>query len=127
MSNYRNLVVWRRALKLAEDVYLVTAGFPRDEKFGLVSQIRRAAVSVASNIAEGQGRGNDGYFIQFLGISRGSLHELETQITLAGRLGFLPDESEAELLSRTAEIGKLLSALINSLDRALKRKRAQPR
>lgn len=107
MSDYRDLVVWRKAMKLAEDAYMTTSGFPRDERFGLVSQIRRAAVSVASNIAEGQGRGNDGHFVQFLGISRGSLHELETQVTLAARLGFLSAHSETELLTQTAEVGRL--------------------
>jgi four helix bundle protein len=61
MSDYRNLLVWQKAMHLAESVYLITAGFPRDERFGLISQLRRAAVSVASNIAEGQGRGNDGH------------------------------------------------------------------
>lgn len=124
MGDYRDLVVWRKAMKLAEDVYIATGSFPPDERFGLVSQLRRAAVSVVSNIAEGQGRGNDGYFIQFLGTSRGSLHEVETQLTLAARLGYLSPEDEAALLKETQEVGRLASALMNSLDSGTRRKRS---
>jgi four helix bundle protein len=123
MSDYRNLLVWQKAMHLAESVYLITAGFPRDERFGLSSQLRRAAVSVASNIAEGQGRGNDGHFIQFLGIARGSLHEVETQLILATRLGYLSAGSESELLVETRTVGRLTSALINSLDSSAPKKR----
>jgi four helix bundle protein len=104
-------------------VYLITAGFPRDERFGLISQLRRAAVSVASNIAEGQGRGNDGHFIQFMGIARGSLHEVETQLILATRLGYLSAGSESELLVETRTVGRLTNALINSLDSSAPKKR----
>jgi len=89
------------------------------KRFGLISQLRRAAVSVPSNIAEGQGRGNDGHFIQFLGMSRGSLHEVETQLILSARLGFLSTELQSALLAQTKEVGRLTSALINSLDRAV--------
>jgi four helix bundle protein len=122
MSDYRNLLVWQKAMHLAESIYLATATFPKDERFGLISQLRRAAVSVPSNIAEGQGRGNDGHFIQFLGMSRGSLHEVETQLILSARLGFLSTELQSALLAQTKEVGRLTSALINSLDRAVIRK-----
>ena len=122
MSDYRNLLVWQKAMHLAESVYLATATFPRDERFGLISQLRRASVSVPSNIAEGQGRGNDGHFIQFLGMSRGSLHEVETQLILSTRLGYLSAESQSALLIQTREVGRLTSALMNSLDQGIVRK-----
>ncbi len=85
MHNYKQLIVWQNAVELSVFIYQLTKAFPAEEKFGLVSQIRRAAVSVASNIAEGAGRNSDGEFIQFLGIAAGSLNELETQIIIANQ------------------------------------------
>ena len=94
MHNYKELNIWKRAMKLAVDVYCISATFPSDERFGLTSQIRRAAVSIASNIAEGAGRNTNGEFIQFLGIANGSSFELTTQILIAAELDIVKVEAE---------------------------------
>ena len=112
---YRDLLVWQKAKALTLDVYRQTARFPRSEIYGLTSQIRRAALSVVSNIAEGQGRITSGKFRQFLGHSRGSLLELETQLEIACELGFLK-ASEYEILQRrTYEVLGLINRLLASL------------
>jgi four helix bundle protein len=82
-ASYRELVVWQRAVELSLSIYKLTASFPSDERFGLTDQIRRAAVSVASNIAEGYGRTTKGEYLQFLGHARGSIFEVQTQLTIA--------------------------------------------
>jgi four helix bundle protein len=87
--SYRDLIVWQKAMALVTEIYRATQGFPREEMFGLTSQLRRSAVPVASNIAEGQGRLSKGEFRQFLGQARGSLIEMETQLAIAGNLHFL--------------------------------------
>jgi four helix bundle protein len=92
--SYRDLHVWQKAMLLAEEVYAATGTFPKEEVYGLTAQMRRAAVSVASNIAEGQGRHSRGEFLQFLGHARGSLAELSTQVTLAGRLKLVSPDAE---------------------------------
>ncbi len=92
MAGYRELKVWRLAMELAEDVYKLCAKFPKHEIYGLTSQLQRAVVSIPSNIAEGQARSSSKEFCHFLGIARGSLAELETQIMLAQRLGYLTAE-----------------------------------
>jgi four helix bundle protein len=102
-------------MALAERVYEVTRDFPKAETYGLTSQMRRAAVSIASNIAEGQGRSGRKELLLFLAHARGSLAELGTQITLSARLGILPRESEQSLSQLTAEVGRLLNALRSSL------------
>lgn len=117
VTNYRDLQVWRRALDWAEAIYEATAHWPRDERFGLISQIRRAAVSVASNIAEGAARRSTGEFIQFVGMARGSLAEAETQLLLAQRLGYLPQSDALALLVASGEISRMLVALSGSLVR----------
>jgi len=117
LTSYRDLQVWRRALDWAEAIYKATGNWPRDERFGLISQIRRAGVSVASNIAEGAARRTTGEFIQFVGIARGSLAEAETQLILAHRLGYLPAEEAKTLLATSDEISKMLAALSGSLTR----------
>jgi four helix bundle protein len=89
MHKYKDLDVWKIAMDLSEDIYRLTALFPRDERFGLISQIRRASVSVPSNITEGAGRNSKGEFKQFLGIAVGSLFELETQLLLAKRFNYI--------------------------------------
>lgn len=113
MSDHRNLIAWREAMSLVEVVYRDTENFPRDEVFGLRAQIRRAAVSVPSNIAEGSGRNSTGELRQFVGIACGSLAELETQLELAVRLGFL--SAGAAAIRQADRVGKLVNALRGSL------------
>lgn len=115
VTTHRDLIAWQEALRLVEIVYRDTAAFPREEMFGLMTQIRRAAVSVPSNIAEGSARRTTGELLQFLGIARGSLAELETQLELAVRLGFM--KSTAEAGNQAVRVGKLVSALMKSLER----------
>ena len=110
--SYRNLVVWQRAMELAKGVYGLVRGFPKHEQFGLCDQLRRAAVSVPSNIAEGCGRGTDRDWAHFLGQAMGSLCELETQLELAGLLGYAEKEALAEVSGLASETGKMLYALI---------------
>ena len=113
MSDHRELLAWREAMSLVETVYCDTENFPRDEVFGLRIQIRRAAVSVPSNIAEGSGRNSRGELRQFVGIASGSLAELETQLELAVRLGFL--KAGAMAIRQSDRVGKLVNALRRSL------------
>ena len=115
LRSFRELVVWQKSVDLAEKVYVATRTFPRWELYGLVSQMRRAVVSIPSNIAEGQSRNSTGEFLQFLGIARGSLAELETQVELARRLGYLSPQEAESLLMECTEIGKMLSGLMKSL------------
>jgi four helix bundle protein len=114
-SSHKKLVVWQEAVQLVEIIYRDTRAFPSDETFGLRMQLRRSAVSIPSNIAEGAARMTTGELLQFLGIARGSLAELETQLELAGRLGFLEQAQNA--FNQVDRVGKLLSALIRSLQR----------
>lgn len=111
IRGYRDLLVWRKAMDWVERGYEATSHWPRDERFGLISQIRRAA----SNIAEGAARRSTGEFMQFLGMSRGSLAEAETQLLLAERLGYLPGSDAGALLSAAEEISRMLVALNISL------------
>jgi four helix bundle protein len=97
MHNYNNLQIWQQAMDLVEDIYILTASFPTDEKFGLVSQMNRAAVSIPSNIAEGAGRNSDKDFAHFISIAIGSLYELNTQIVLSERLGYINQTQSQEL------------------------------
>jgi four helix bundle protein len=92
LLSYRELIAWQKAIDVVAEVYRLTKNFPKDEMYGLTNQIRRAAVSVPSNIAEGQGRLSRGEFRHFLGQARGSVFELQTQITIAERLEYLPRE-----------------------------------
>jgi four helix bundle protein len=114
-QSFRDLVVWQRAMQLTVSVYRLTRDFPREEIYGLTSQMRRAAVSIASNIAEGQGRLGSGEFRQFLGIARGSTCELQTQLDIARALSFgeAKQIDEAERLSH--EVGKMIFAFLESL------------
>ena len=97
MHNYNNLQIWQQAMDLVEDIYKLTASFPPEEKFGLVSQMTRAAVSIPSNIAEGAGRNSDKDFAHFISIAIGSLYELNTQIVLSERLGYINQIQSQEL------------------------------
>lgn len=117
VRSYRDLVVWQKAMSLALAIYRASAQFPKEEIYGLTSQMRRAAVSVASNIAEGQARHSRREFLQLLSHARGSLAELETQSLLAARLNFLTTDNAQEMADRIAEIGRLLSGLRKSLKR----------
>lgn len=119
LQHYRELIVWQKAISFVEAIYRVTEEFPRSEIYGLTSQLRRAAVSVPSNIAEGQGRSTTRDFLHFLSMAQGSLMEVETQITIAQRLRYLNEQVETQLLEATAEIGRLLNGLRNSLERKL--------
>ena len=114
-KRYQDLIVWQKAMELSKAIYNVTKSFPDDERFGLTSQLRRASVSVPSNIAEGQGRLTPGEFKQFLGHARGSVFEVETQIQLAAELDYITQPQVEELLERTSEVSRLLNGLIRSL------------
>src|SRR5947208_12174824 len=116
LRSYQELIGWKKGIELVTDVYRLTQKFPKQEIYGLTSQIRRAAVSIPSNIAEGQGRMSRGEFKQFLGHARGSVFELESQVLIARNLGYLNLEDAAALIERITEIGKLLNGLLKSLD-----------
>ena len=114
-SEFRDLVVWQKAMDLTVMVYNLVKHLPREESFALTDQIRRAAVSVPSNIAEGQGRITSKEFIRFLSMARGSLWELSTQIELCERLHYLDKNQTATIHSTITEIAKMLNALSNSI------------
>ena len=120
VQSYRQLEVWQLAMDLAEKCYQATKCFPREELFGLTSQIRRAGVSIPANIAEGQGRSHTKEFLKHLSIARGSLMELETHLTLGQRLGFLPQAKLDDLLALASRISRMLSGLRKALERRLK-------
>jgi four helix bundle protein len=115
MQTYSDLIVWRKAIDPVEDVYKATQGWPREEMYGLTSQIRRAVVSIPANIAEGQGRGSARDFHRFLAIANGSLIESETHLHIAHRLGYLHEDVLGPLLQKTAEVSRLLQGLSRSL------------
>ena len=115
LQSYRDLLVWQKAIELAVLAYRLTEGFPRREIYGLASQIRRAGVSVPSNIAEGYGRASRKEYVQFLTIAQGSLKELETQTILAERLAFATASQAKRMLTDCEIVGKMLGALIRSL------------
>jgi four helix bundle protein len=112
---FRDLLVWQRSMSLARNVYAMTESFPKSEMFGLTSQIRRAAVSIPSNIAEGRGRTTDKGFIVFLGHARGSFYELQTQVELAAGLGFVDDALAGKIVAEAGEISSMIHALPASL------------
>ncbi|MGE5610409.1 MAG: four helix bundle protein [Bacillota bacterium] len=112
--DYRDLVVWQKAMDLVEAVYRATRSFPKEEVYGLMGQLRRCAVSIPSNIAEGQGRGTDKELVRFLHIAAGSLCEMETQVMISRRLELLDAHVGEALLQLGAEVGRLLNGLIRS-------------
>ena len=114
-QNYQDLVAWQKAMDLVAEVYRVTRKLPREELYALSSQLRRAAISVPSNIAEGQGRGRKPEFIQFLRIAYASLREVETQVLIALRLGYINEEESASALHLASEVGRLINGLLRSL------------
>ena len=113
--SYRDLIVWQKAMDLSVEFYALTASFPSGERYGLVSQIRRAAASIAANIAEGHERTHRGEYLHFLSIARGSLGELETHLLLTVRLGFKSEAEVAALLNRCDELGRMLRHLVRRL------------
>lgn len=120
MRPHYNLEVWKRSFSLVKEIYLITASFPPEEKFGLISQLRRASVSVPTNISEGAARNSQKEFIHFLYISLGSLTEVETLLLLSKELGFISEKEKFEILLIEIEIiTKLLLGLINSIKKKL--------
>ena len=117
IQSYRDLQVWKMGMDLAEAIYRVTRGFPREEMFGITSQMRRSASSVPYNIAEGWGKDTTAQFIHGLQIAQGSLKELETQVSLAQRLEFLSREQEERLLGMSDEESRMIRALIRTLEK----------
>jgi len=113
-ESFRNLEVWKRSIELTVAVYKLTASFPDSERFGLTNQLRRASVSIASNIAEGYGRSTKGEYIQFLGHARGSNSEVETQIVISKALGFGSQEVLNTTEGLCSEVGRMLGALMKS-------------
>ena len=114
---YQDLIAWQKAISLVTEVYAVTAQFPRHEIYGLTSQLRRASVSIPSNIAEGHGRATKGEFLQFLCQARGSLCEVQTQIFIAGKLGYIRQEQQEVVIAQTDEVGRILNGLITAIER----------
>jgi four helix bundle protein len=116
IKSYKDLDVWKMAMSLAESCYRVTKDFPRDEMYGMTSQIRRASASIPANVAEGYGRDQTGGFIQFLRIAQGSARELETHLILAGRVDLLRSDVVSGLLDECERISKMLRSMIRSLE-----------
>jgi len=114
-GSYREIKVWQKAIELVVDIYSCTRSFPREELYGLAGQLRRVAVSIASNIAEGKGRRTDREFLQFLHHARGSVFEVETQLTIASRLGYMPEAEVLRLGHSASEIARMLNGLIKAI------------
>ncbi len=115
IQSYRDLEVWKLGMALAEQAYMVTRSFPKEELFGMTSQIRRSAASIPANIAEGYGRDNTGNYVHHARIANGSLKELETHILLSVRVGMLTESASEPLLSEADRLGRMLRGLIRSL------------
>lgn len=112
MNNYKELKIWQKSMDLVEKVYALTSSFPKEERFGLISQIQRCAVSIPSNIAEGAGRNSNKEFRNFLGIANGSTNELNTQLILSNRIGYSKKEDLDEIFNLITEIQKMNFTLI---------------
>ena len=119
MQGYRELLVWQKAMHLVTDIYRITRAFPKSETYGLANQMQRAAVSIPSNIAEGHSLKHTKAYLRHLAIASGSLSELETQLDISQRLGYLP-EKERAVITQANEIGKMLSGLRQSLQANLR-------
>jgi len=117
--SHKDLILWQKAMDLAVQIHLLARRLPKFETFGLASQIRRAAVSIPSNVAEGAARHTTREFLQFLYIARGSCSELEAQLTLTAQLGYAPQADVAPVLARCDEVGRLLNAVITALHRRI--------
>lgn len=119
IRGYRDLIVWQDSMDLVVAIYRITATFPKDERFSLVDQLRRAAVSVPSNIAEGHGRSRTGDYLRHLSVAVGSLNEVETQVQIARRLEYISEDVQREALASCNGIAKMLGGLIRALRRRL--------
>ncbi|MCW1963258.1 four helix bundle protein [Chryseobacterium viscerum] len=115
MGNYKELIVWQKSVDLVTEIYKASAVFPKEELYGLTSQIRRSAISIPSNIAEGHSRRSTNDYLQFLKIARGSSVELETQLIISKNLNYLNPENFQILIEKTSEISKMLNAVITKL------------
>lgn len=116
MEDYRDLIVWQKSMELVRAVYALTKQLPKEEIFALSNQLRRAVVSIPSNIAEGYGRNSKQDYLRFLNIARGSKNEVETQLQICQMLDYLKQEDLADTLAVCTEVGKMLNALIHSID-----------
>ena len=114
-DSYKDLIVWQRSIQMTVAIYRLTSGFPKEETYGLTSQLRRAGVSVASNIAEGYARMSKGEYKQFLGVARGSNSEVQTQLVIARELGFGSSQSLDNAEGLSNEVGKMLAGIIRTL------------
>lgn len=112
MNNYKELKIWQKAMDLVEKVYAITSTFPNEEKYGLISQIQRSAISIPSNIAEGAGRNSNKEFKNFLGIANGSINELSTQLELSVRIGYVKKDELVDISNLIIEIQKMNFTLI---------------
>jgi four helix bundle protein len=119
-QTFRELVAWQRAMQLVTEVYRLTEQFPRKETYGLTSQIRRAAVSVASNIAEGQARHSHREFLRFLSIARGSIAEVQTQLLIAQNLSYVDTTQADSLITQASDVCRLVNALYSAIERRTK-------
>ena len=115
INDYRDLLVWQKGLGLAKQIYQLTQSFPNEERYGLTTQIRRAAVSIPSNIAEGQARSGKKEFIQFLYFARGSLAEIDTQCLIAKDLGYVSEKQYEDIYTTIDELKRMLYSLVNKL------------
>jgi four helix bundle protein len=118
---YQDLIAWQKATELALEIYRCTRNFPKDELYGLTSQMRRAAISIASNIAEGKGRYSLKEFAQFLYRARGSLLELQTQLFIAGELNYLESPASGRMKDKADEVGRILNGLTTSVQKKIAR------
>jgi four helix bundle protein len=120
MHNFRKLNIWLDSMALAKEVYFITSEFPKEEKYGLVSQINRCSISVPSNIAEGSGRSSNKEFAYFIKVALGSLFELETQLILSNEFGIIKEETLSSLVSKIIKLQKMLTKFLTSLELSLK-------
>ena len=116
-ESFKDLVVWQRAVQMSLEIYKLTSSFPASERFGLTNQLRRASVSVASNIAEGYGKSSKGEYLSFLGHARGSNGEVQTQLIISQGLSFGTQESLSKAESLSSEVGRMLAVMMNKLKR----------
>lgn len=115
INSYRDLLIWQKSFFLVTEIYKITSSFPKEELYGLTSQIRRASVSIPSNIAEGFGRNSTGDYKRFLQISLGSLYELQTQVEICSRLNYLSNEHYTDIQQKAFELGKMINSMISKI------------